>query len=184
MSELIWVDYALIGLVALSALVSLLRGFVREAMALLGWVAAVWVVLTFTEPVSTLFATSIEVPSMRLGAAAVALFVGTLIVSGIIVYLLGLLVDKTGLSGTDRVLGVVFGAGRGVIIAAILVTLAGLTPLPRDPWWRQSKLLPHFQQVAVKLRALLPAEIGRYIDFADLSPDSLQAPVLKDKPAG
>lgn len=159
-------DYALIGLIVLSALVSLLRGFMREAMALLGWVAAVWVVLTFTEPASELFTDHIDVPSMRLAAAAVVLFVGTLIVSGIIVYLIGLLVDKTGLSGTDRVLGVVFGAARGVVIAAVLVTLAGLTALPRDPWWQRSALLPHFEAVAVSLRALLPEDLSRYIDFS------------------
>ena len=166
LGQLNWADYTLIAVVVLSALISLLRGFVREAMALLGWVAAVWIVLTFTAPVSSLFAEHIDVPSMRLATAAIVLFVGTLILSGVVVYLIGLLVDKTGLSGTDRVLGIVFGAARGVIIAAVLVTLAGLTPMPRDPWWQQSVLLPHLEQVAVRLRALLPEGLSGYIDFS------------------
>lgn len=163
---MIWVDYVLIAIVALSALISLLRGFIREALALVGWVAAVWLVLSFTQPVAALFAEQVEVPSVRMGIAALTLFVGTLIVAGIVVYLVGLLVDKTGLSGTDRMLGVVFGAARGVIIAAILVLLAGLTPLPRDPWWHASALLPRFQQVAEQLRTLLPDEIAQHVDFA------------------
>ncbi len=184
LGQLNWADYALIAVVVLSALISVVRGFVREAVALLGWVAAVWIVLTFTAPVSSLFVEHIDVPSMRLATAAVLLFVGTLILSGLFVYLIGLLVDKTGLSGTDRMLGVVFGAARGVIIAAVLVTLAGLTPMPRDPWWQQSVLLPHLEQVAVRLRALLPEDLSSHIDFstgtqaASPAPPSTLSPVL------
>jgi membrane protein required for colicin V production len=175
----IWVDYVLIAIVALSAVISLLRGFIREALALVGWVAAVWLVLTFTQPVAAMFAQHVEVPSLRMGIAALCIFVATLIVAAIVVYLVGLLVDKTGLSGTDRMLGVVFGAARGVIIAAIVVLLAGLTPLPRDPWWRDSLLLPRFQQVAEQMRTLLPEEIARSVDFsaAPAAATPLPAPV-------
>ena len=167
---LMWVDFAIIGVIALSALISLLRGFVREAMALVGWVAAVWVALTFTEALSVLFVEHISVPSMRLGAAALVLFIGTLLLSGMIVFLLGQLVDKTGLSGTDRLLGVLFGAARGVIIVAVVVTVAGLTPLTRDPWWQQSTLIPHFEQVAKRLRALLPPELSNRLPLPSATP--------------
>ena len=170
MGALGWIDMVLIGVVALSAVISLLRGFLREALALAGWVAAVWLALTFTEPVAALFAEQVSVPSVRMGMAFLLLFVGTLIASGILVWLVGLLVDKTGLSGTDRMLGVVFGAARGVIIAALLVLLAGLTPLPRDPWWRDSLLLPHFQQVAEQMRTLMPEDIATLVDFSALAP--------------
>jgi len=183
--ELTWIDFTLIGVVALSALISLLRGFIREALALVGWVAAVWIALTFTEPVAAMFSGQVSVPSLRMGLAFVLLFVGTLVLSGLVVYLVGLLVDKTGLSGTDRLLGVVFGAARGVIIAAILVMLAGLTPMPRDPWWQQSTLLPHFQRVAEQLRSLLPPEIGTYVNFADSASQSSKSSaslVLNPKP--
>jgi membrane protein required for colicin V production len=169
--ELSWIDFTLIGVVVLSAVISVLRGFIREALALIGWVAAVWVALTFPEPVAAMFAEQVSVPSVRMGLAFLLLFVGTLVLSAFVVYLVGLLVDKTGLSGTDRMLGVVFGAARGVIIAAILVMLAGLTPMPRDPWWRNSTLLPHFQQVAEQLQTLLPAEIAKYVNFADSAVD-------------
>ncbi len=170
MGALGWIDIVLIGVVALSAAISLLRGFLREALALAGWVAAVWLALTFTEPVAALFTEQVSVPSIRMGMAFLLLFVGALVASGILVWLVGLLVDKTGLSGTDRMLGVVFGAARGVIIAALLVLLAGLTPLPRDPWWRDSLLLPHFQQVAEQMRTLLPEDIATLVDFSALAP--------------
>jgi len=184
--ELTWIDFTLIGVVALSALISLLRGFIREALALVGWVAAVWIALTFTEPVAAMFSTQVSEPSLRMGLAFLLLFVGTLVLSGLLVYVVGLLVDKTGLSGTDRLLGVVFGAARGVIIAAILVMLAGLTPMPHDPWWQRSSLLPHFQRVAEQLRSLLPPEIGTYINFAESASQSSKStapPVLNPKPS-
>ncbi|MFT5173306.1 MAG: membrane protein required for colicin V production [Gammaproteobacteria bacterium] len=185
--ELSWIDFTLIGVVGLSAGISLLRGFIREAMALVGWVAAVWIALTFPAPVAALFAEQVSVPSVRMGIAFGVLFVGTLVVSAVAVYLVGLLVDKTGLSGTDRLLGVVFGAARGVIIAAILVMLAGLTPIPRDPWWQQSTLLPHFQRVAEQLQTLLPPDIAKYVNFADPTTTprrTLPPAVLKPKASG
>lgn len=176
MNALNWVDYALIGIVTLSALMSLLRGFVREALALAGWVAAVWVAFTFTPDAAELFTAHVDVPSVRMGIAFVVLFVATLVVSGLVVFVVGLLVDKTGLSGTDRMFGMVFGVARGFIIAAILVMLAGLTPMPRDPWWRASVLLPHFQRVAEQLRTLLPDEVRRYVDFSPAVSPAPQAP--------
>ena len=174
MLSLGWLDFVLIGIVLLSAAISLLRGFIREALALVGWVAAVWIAITFSGQLAELFAGTIELPSMRLGLAYLLLFIGTLVIAGILVWLVGLLVEKTGLSGTDRLLGMVFGLARGVIIAAILVLLAGLTPLPRDPWWRESVLLPHFQAIAEQLRAALPADVADYIKFG---PAQITAPV-------
>ena len=84
---------------------------------------------------------------------------------GLVNYLMGELVEKTGLSGTDRMLGLVFGIVRGVAVVGIIVLLAGLTPLPRDPWWNESRLLMHFEQLALWMRGYLPPEIASYIAF-------------------
>lgn len=165
MSSLIWVDYAILGLIGLSALFSIVRGFVREALSLAGWVAAFWIAVAFGDDVAARLAGQISVPSVRLGLAFVILFVATLLVTAVIIWLVGLLVEKTGLSGTDRMLGVLFGIGRGVIIVGILVLLAGYTPLPRDPWWKESVLLPHFEILAGEMRALLPPDIARRVKF-------------------
>ena len=78
----------------------------------------------------------------------------------------GMIVDKTGMTGTDRVLGMVFGAARGVVITALLVLAAGMTPLPQDPWWRQSALVPQFERLAVTIRETLPPEIATQLDFS------------------
>ena len=163
--ELIWADYVILAIVGVSALISVARGFVREALSLAGWVAAVWISFAFSSPVAELLAQQVAVPSARQALAALALFTVTLLATGIIIYLVGLVVSKTGLSGTDRAMGMVFGVARGGVIVMILVLLAGLTPIPNDPWWRESQLLPAFQTLAVEVRAHLPAEIADHIHY-------------------
>jgi len=162
---MIWVDYIILATIAISALVSLMRGFVREAISLAGWILAFWLALSFMDEVAALIAGQISVPSLRLGLAFFVLFIVTLLLTAVVNYFAGLLVSKTGLSGTDRVLGMVFGAARGALIVGLLVLLAGLTALPRDRWWQQSVLIVHFQALALEVRSFLPAEIAGYFNF-------------------
>lgn len=159
------VDYAIAAIVGVSALISVFRGFLREAIALLGWIAAGWTALSFSEPVAGVLSRFVETPSVRMGVAFAALFVGVLLVTALVLVLVRLLVDSTGLTGTDRMLGVVFGAARGALIVGVLVLLAGLTSVPRDPWWRASALLPHFEQVALEIRELLPTALAEHLRY-------------------
>ncbi|MEW7979938.1 MAG: CvpA family protein [Candidatus Sedimenticola endophacoides] len=159
-----WVDYVIIGILILSALISLVRGFVREALSLAAWVVAFWVAWTFFRELATRL-DWFTVPSVRLGAAFAILFIATLMVGALLNFLMGQLVDKTGLSGTDRLLGMFFGAARGAVLVAILVLLAGLTPFPNDPWWTQSHLIGYFQELAIWFKELLPPDIGERFNF-------------------
>ncbi len=161
---MIWVDYLIIGIICLSSVVSLIRGFVREAFSLAAWILAFWVSWTFFRDLSV-HMPWVEVPSLRLGAAFVTLFLVTLILGALVNFLIGQLVDKSGLSGTDRIVGVLFGAARGVVLVSILVLLAGLTPFPEDPWWQESGLLGYFSELAVWLRDLLPPDIAEKFTF-------------------
>ena len=104
-----------------------------------------------------------SVPALRQALAFAAIFVTVLVITGIVIYLVSTFTDKTGISGTDRMLGVIFGGGRGAVIVAMLVLLAGFTALPQDPWWRQSVLIPHFEKLAVQIRTLLPPEISQQL---------------------
>lgn len=157
---MIWVDYAILAVVLISAFVSLLRGFVREALSLVGWVLAFWVAMRFSPNLSGVIGDAIAEPTLRVIAAFVGLFVATLVVTGVINYFAAQLVQRTGLTGTDRMIGVVFGILRGSLLVGVLVLLAGLSSLPQDPWWRDSIFLPHFQAMALWLRGLLPGDIA------------------------
>ena len=163
--RVIWVDFILLGIIAISALLSLWRGFVKEALSLASWIVALWVGMLFFGDLADLMRNWIDTPSIRNVVAFVMLFVGTVLVGGLVNYLAGQLVAKTGLTATDRALGMVFGITRGVVIVAVLVMLAGLTNLPQDPWWQESLLLAHFQDMALWLRSFLPADIADRIRF-------------------
>ena len=146
---MIWVDWVILAIIGLSALISLMRGFVREALSLAGWVGAFFVAKGFYESFAGLLVDHIPTNSIRLGIAWLALFIVTLIIAGVINYMAGKLIDKAGLSGTDRLLGMVFGALRGVLIVALIVlALKQFTPVPKDEWWGQSNLIPHMEMVA------------------------------------
>lgn len=155
-----WLDWVIIGVIAVSAVISLARGFVREAFSLAIWVLAFWVSWSFFRDLAGPLVGLIGSPTLRLGVAFGLLMLATLIIGGLVNYLIIQLVERTGMSGTDRLFGMVFGAARGVLLVAILVLLAGLTPLPGEPWWRASTLVGYFQELAFWLRELLPPEIA------------------------
>jgi Uncharacterized membrane protein, required for colicin V production len=165
MSEL---DYAILGIIGLSAVISVVRGFIREAFSLVTWVAAFVLAFYFSPMLEPLLVDYIDVPSLRLTAAFLGLFLIILILGGLLNYFVGRLIDKTGLSTTDRMLGIVFGLARGVLIVAILVLLAGLTPFPKDPWWKASTLIPRIQPVVIWMRDLMPPDLGQYFVFEEV----------------
>jgi membrane protein required for colicin V production len=156
---MIWVDIVIPGIIAISALFSLLRGFVREALSLAGWLAASWIALTFAKDFADLLLTGISAPSVRVVVSFTILFVVTLVVTALINRLAGTLVSKTGLTGTDRMIGMIFGVARGVVVVAILVLLAGMTTMPQDPWWQESALIDVFHKLALWLRYTVAPEL-------------------------
>ncbi|MBS9433527.1 colicin V production protein [Photorhabdus hainanensis] len=144
---MVWIDYVIIAVIGFSALVSLIRGFIREALSLVTWGCAFFVASHFYTYLAVYF-TRFEDELVRNGIAIALLFIATLIVGSVVNYVIGSLVQRTGLSGTDRVLGVCFGALRGVlIVAAILFFLDTFTPLARSEDWKQSQLIPQFSHI-------------------------------------
>lgn len=153
---MVWVDYIIIGIIALSALVGFTRGLLREVLSFVIWLGALFIAWTFHRELAAELTRWFASPTVRLGAAFLVLVFGVLILGGVFGHLLSLLVNKTGLTGTDRVLGVVFGVARGTILVAMLVFLGALTPLPEDDWWQKSSLVGRFQVVAERILEQIP----------------------------
>ncbi|CAD6876577.1 CvpA family protein [Methylomonas fluvii] len=164
-AKLLWVDYVVISIILISAIMGLMRGFIKEAFALVLWMVAVWVATQYCRDVSVLLQSTISYPSARIAAAFALLFFATLILGSLISFLLSQLIEKTGLTGSDRLLGMLFGIARGAVLVSLLVMLAGLTPLPEDPWWKQSLLIPPFQALAVWLKTHMPTGLADYIHY-------------------
>lgn len=165
LDRMLWIDYAISGLILLSAVIGLLRGFIKEAFALTVWAAAIWVSMHYSRDFAVLLQNTISHPPARAAAAFGLLFFMTLVLGGVIGFILHQLIEKTGLTGSDRILGMLFGVLRGSVLVAVLVMLGGLTPLPEDPWWKQSLLIPPFQSLAVWLKDHIPSALAGYIHF-------------------
>ncbi len=111
------------------------------------WVLAFVVAMTFGDQLSSLLVNQIETPSVRDMAAFGVLFAATLIVGAMVNYLIGELVRMTGLSGTDRLFGMIFGMVRGfIVVMAILLLIPGIIPIDKDVWWSESILIPHLME--------------------------------------
>jgi len=158
-----WADYAIVGIVLVSTLVSLFRGFVREVFSLLVWVAAGYAALQAAGPLAVRLENTVDVPSVRVIIAFVGVFVLVLAVGGLINYLLGKLVANTGLSGSDRLAGALFGALRGLAMVLAAVIIAGFTPFVKDPWWENSLLLPEMERLSRHVVEYFPESIQAYL---------------------
>ena len=150
------VDYAFIAIIAVSTLISLFRGFVKEALSLVTWVAAVWIGIAFADLFAPMFEPALSRPELRQLAAFGVLF--------IVIIILG---EKTGLSGTDRALGMVFGLARGAALVTALIMLGGLVGGPgQGNWdaWRESRLVPYFQPLAGWMQGFFEAQAEQHLE--------------------
>lgn len=158
-------DYAVIGVFAASLVLGAWRGLVREVLSILGWVIAFLAANLFAGPLGPAMPQAIPSPELRVAAAYVAVFAGSLIVTSLVGLLLSKIVKAAGLGGADRLLGALFGAARGLLIVVAAALLAGLTSAPKQPFWRDSASGPLLVQAALALQPLLPqtfAERMRY----------------------
>ncbi|MGG7600155.1 CvpA family protein [Pseudomonas sp. WC1] len=168
-----WVDWAIIAIIAISSLISLKRGFVKEALSLLIWIVAGAVAWMFGGSLAQYLESYIQMPSARVIAGCAILFVATLLVGAMLNFLIGELIRVTGLSGTDRFLGMAFGAARGGLLVVVAVGLLSLGPVQQDPWWQESRLIPQFLLVADWSKNLILRFSGQWMSSGVSAPVDL-----------
>lgn len=165
-SSMATVDWLIIAVVALSTLLSLKRGFVKEVLSLLTWVVAFVISIKFSDQMQALLIEQVQNDQIRYIVAFVSLFIASLVVGALISFLLGSLIQVTGLSSTDRVLGMVFGFARGSVIIVAFVSLLSLSPtIEETEFWKTSRLIPQLGQLNGWMREML----GKNMDLMDSS---------------
>ena len=160
-----WFDYSVIAIVILSALLGWWRGLVYEVLALLGWLVAGIVARLFAAKVAPYMPAALGAEAVRIVAAFAVLFIGALIVGGIVAWLLSKLFKWVGLGWLDSLLGGVFGVLRGVLVVLALVLLAGLTGLPKEPSWRNAALSKPLENVALAVKVWLPESVAQRVHY-------------------
>ncbi len=152
MADWVWIDYVLVTVVIVSAFISLFRGFLKEALSLVNWVVALWLSWQLGPVLAGALSGFVSDPVLQMWAARVIIFIGVLLLGGLVSKLVSMVINSSGLTGTDRALGMVFGLGRGVILAGLLVVILEFLGFPQSAWWQQSKLIPYAAPVADIIR--------------------------------
>ncbi|HLF31787.1 MAG TPA: CvpA family protein [Xanthomonadales bacterium] len=160
-----WPDYAIAATILISILVGMLRGFINEVLSLLIWAAAFILAYQFGGDVAQMMEEHVTLPSARSAMGFAGLFILVLLVGGMLSYLIGRLVESTGLTGTDRLLGGAFGAARGLALVVACILVAGFTPIPADPWWKESVWIKRLMPLVDWAIEFLPENVHEYLDF-------------------
>ena len=150
-----WTDYVIIALLVFSSFAGLMRGLLREVISLATWLAAVVLAWQYSSLLEPHLGGALSGDSVRPWAARAIIFIAVLLVGGAVGALVSRFTRLSIFSGTDRLLGFVFGLWRGIVALGLLAILCHATRLDEEPWYRASILAPYAQKVGNVLRGLV-----------------------------
>ena len=159
-------DYVAIGIVGVSLIFGLWRGVVGEIIALVAWVLAIFAAVEFGAVVGRTAFAGLADPALRTLAGCVVIFVGVLVVMALFRMAVRSMVKALGLSVSDRILGMVFGLVRGVLVCMVLVGLGGMTSAPMQAWWQDATLSAPLETVVLATKPWLPDDLAKRIRFS------------------
>ncbi len=159
-------DYLIIAVIALSTLIGIWRGFVREALSLVVWVAAFWLAYLWAGTVASYFVEMISDQTLRLLTAFVLLFLTVHVVGFVTARLLATLLASIGLGGVDRLAGGGFGVVRGVLMVAVVVLIAGMTPVTQASSWQHSYMVGLFADGLAWVQHYYPLDMNSVLSQA------------------
>lgn len=149
-------DIAIAILIVISIAIGFVRGFVKEAMSIASLLVAVWAAFNFGAEAGTFSNGWLKSSALQLWFGRVLVFVIVLMIGGLLSWAVAKLVRLSVLSGTDRVLGMIFGLVRGAVLVALLVLVGRYSSFHEDNWWQDSALMPYMEFVADWLLVMAP----------------------------
>jgi membrane protein required for colicin V production len=158
-------DYLVVAVIAISVVISVVRGAVRELVSIVSWVISGYLALRFAPAVAALLPNGLESPTLRLAAGFIAILLVSLLLFALVALALSQLLKRSGLSATDRLLGAFIGFARAVVILVFVTLLAGMTPLPREAIWRDAVSAPLLVSLAILVRGYLPTALASRIRY-------------------
>jgi len=161
-------DWIIAVALALSLLLGLMRGFVRELLSLAGWAIGIVLALHYAVDLGRVVPLPDSWHGVRIAVAAVVLVVLCVLVAGAMGWVARRMMIAAKLSGTDRVLGALFGAFRGVLILLAMVWFAHSTDVTTSTWWQQSALLPYAESALRSVAPWLPESVPRKVIVSGL----------------
>ncbi len=142
-------DLLILGVLVVSMVLGLIRGFVREAIAVLAWLGGLWLAWRYAPLIEPFLGGAVGGPPVSTWTARALIVLAVLIVGWLVAGILSHLLRHSGLSLlVDRLLGATFGLLRGAVVVAVFVLLGQFVEMTEVPWWQQSKLLPYAAELA------------------------------------
>jgi len=158
-------DYTVLIIIGISIVVSMMRGAVREVLAIVGWIAAIYVARTYASQLVPLLPQDIPTEPLKVLAAFVILMLGVLLVANLLSIALSSIIKKIGLNWLNRFVGVLFGLARGLLIVCVLVFLAGLTSFPKDARWTNAMFSSPLEVLVKSMLPWLPPSVAKHVNF-------------------
>ncbi len=150
------IDIVIIVAVTISVIIGIVRGFVKEAISIAALLVAIWAALYFGPSVGQVSESWIASQELQVWFGRILVFAVILSIGGLLGWGISKLVRLSILSGMDRLAGAVFGAGRGVLLVALLVLAGEFAGFSNDEWWQRSLLIPYLEQVAEWIEVMAP----------------------------
>ena len=161
-------DIAILCAILLPTLVGILYGFLNIIFSLLSWLVSLGLAVKLVPYFSPLLDNYIDTPILRIILAFIVLFILCLLIMSGLSYFVIKLLGKTGLTAADRLLGMFFGMGLGMLIVAVVVFLAGFTAFPKEVWWKESKLIEPFETLSIWSSNFLGESVTKYHSYEQM----------------
>ncbi len=113
-------DYLVIGIITLSGFIAFFRGFIQESLSLLLWIIAFAASMLLDFYLDPYFLNFIQSPEIRRILIIVLVFFGIIFLGGLVIKFIRGVVHWSGLVGLDRLLGVLFGCLRGMLLVVVI----------------------------------------------------------------